>query len=1007
MQHNYQRTGRLFHGLPLALLLLLLAAPLRAQWKQGTGLSAGEVNALAVAGTHIFAGTAGGIYRSDDDGRHWTAVNQGLPTQHSTVNALLVKGTTVFAGLFNPGLGVYRSDDNGETWQATGLNPNAIKASNFQITALAQRGNELWAATGSAIFRSTDDGRTWEIVNEGLDLTRPMFPIGALVATTAGVYTALNNQGVYQLAADGTHWERVLPDGDLHTLSAVNNVVFAGGYSKVYRAADGSPWQALTTLTNLARGQNGVLARGSELWAASFNGIFKSADAGITWEPAGFYNSANGIALTPSAFLATTYDGLLRSGDDWQTWERATEGMVTYTVPTLFADGDGLFMGTEAYGLLRSTDQGGTWSRTAYPYGYVYSLARNGDHLFAGSSGNGIAWSADDGETWSFPGNGPANLLVPALLAQGGAVYAGTSSGVYKSTDNGQNWTLLPGVMEGQFVNGLYAHAGVLFAGTFSGLFRSTDEGASWQAVPGMSNVNGMATLGTDLYAGGYTGIYRSGDAGATWTRLDNPAAFFPVISLVAHQGILFAGTYQGGVYRSVDRGATWTRVNEGFNNPSVRSLAVTADRLVAGTYNTGAWYRPLAELLPAPPVTDLVRINAGGARYTTADNVPFAADAQFTGGTVSALDTGEVANTTEDDLYRSLRFGPSFAYGVPVPNGTYDVTLHFNETYWGYRVPGGVRSRRFHVDVEGARKLTNYDVYQRARGAMRAVQETFRVSVTDGTLDVQFRKGSADYPAVAALEVVPVAEPGAFRVNAGGPAYTTTDNRTYAGDSYFAGGTRSIPAAGVVAGTAEQPLYRTGRHGSSFSYNFPTGNGTFSVSLDFTETYWGNLVAGGVGSRKFNLDAEGQRKLTEYDIFATAGGAMQAVRESFVVTVTDGTLNLQFRKGSADLPSVKAIEVLPVTAGRLAGAEVAQTAAGAGLRPNPAADRVHVRLDDAAGAVHRTAVTDALGIARLVNGHRPAAGGFALDVRCLRPGAYLLTVTTDGGPRLFRFVKQ
>jgi|GEM_PF-2553852 len=998
--------GRLLHGLPLALCLLLLAAPLRAQWQQGTGRSTGEVNALAVAGPRIFAGTAGSIYRSDDDGRHWTAVNQGLPTQHSTVNALLVKGATVFAGLFNPGRGVYRSDDNGATWQATGLHPNAIQAPNFQITALAQRGNELWAATGTTIFRSTDDAITWEIVNEGLDLTRPSSPIGALVATTEGVYTVRNNQGVYRLDDGGMHWELVLPDGDLHTLSAVNNVVFAGGNAKVYRAAGGGPWQALTTLTNLARGQNSVLARGSEWWAASSDGIFKSADAGVTWEPGGFYNSASGIALTPSAFLATTSNGLIRSEDDWQTWEPTVEGMVTYTVPALFADGDVLLMGTEGYSLLRSTDQGGTWRPTLYPYSYAYALARNGAYLFAGSSGAGIARSADNGQTWSFPGSGPIGLLVPALLAQGGAVYAGTSSGVFKSTDNGDNWTPLPGVMEGQFVNGLYAHAGVLFAGTFSGLFRSTDEGASWQAVPGVNNVNGMATIGADLYAGGYTGLHRSGDAGATWTRVGN-AGFFPVTSLLAHEDILFAGTYQGGVYRSADRGESWTRVNEGFNNPSVRSLAVTADRLVAGTYNTGAWYRPLVELLPAAPVTGLVRINAGGAKYTTADNVLFAADAHVTGGTVSALGTGEVGNTTEDALYRTLRFGPSFAYGVPVPNGTYDVTLHFNETYWGYRVPGGVRSRRFHVDVEGARKLTNYDIYQRARGAMRAVQETFRVTVTDGTLDVAFAKGSADYPAVAALEAVPVAEPGTFLVNAGGAAYTTTNNRTFAGDSYFAGGTRSTPATGVIAGTAEQALFQTGRHGASFSYNFPTGNGTYDVVLYFTETYWGNLAAGGAGSRKFHVEAEGQRRLTEYDIFATAGGAMKAVQESFRVTVTDGTLNVHFRKGSADLPAVKAIEVLPVTVGRLAGAVTLPTATGAGLRPNPAVDRVRVRLDDAAGAVQRTAVTDALGITRLVNGHRPVGGGFELDVRSLRPGAYLLTVTTDGGPRLFRFVKQ
>ncbi|HEX8529088.1 MAG TPA: T9SS type A sorting domain-containing protein, partial [Cytophagales bacterium] len=107
------------------------------------------------------------------------------------------------------------------------------------------------------------------------------------------------------------------------------------------------------------------------------------------------------------------------------------------------------------------------------------------------------------------------------------------------------------------------------------------------------------------------------------------------------------------------------------------------------------------------------------------------------------------------------------------------------------------------------------------------------------------------------------------------------------------------------------------------------------------------------------------------------------------------------------DLPSVKAIEVVPVTAGRLAATGSEGFGTVAVLRPNPAADRVRVQLDAAAGAVQRLTVTDALGIPRLLNGHRPLEGGFELDVRSLRPGAYLLTVTTEGGPRLLRFVKQ
>ncbi len=174
---------------------------------------------------------------------------------------------------------------------------------------------------------------------------------------------------------------------------------------------------------------------------------------------------------------------------------------------------------------------------------------------------------------------------------------------------------------------------------------------------------------------------------------------------------------------------------------------------------------------------------------------------------------------------------------------------------------------------------------------------------------------------------------------------------------------------------------------------------------LHFNETWWGHRTAGGVGSRQFNVDIEGSRRLTNYDIFAAAGGTMRSRVEAFSVTVTDGTLNVSFSKGLADNPSVAAIEVVPAPGGRLAVAERGQT--GATLYPNPVRDKLYVSLDGPAGGVQGIALTDALGVVRMVNGHRPTAVGFELDVTALRPGAYLLTVRLAGETRLLRFVKQ
>ncbi|QRR00885.1 CBM96 family carbohydrate-binding protein [Dyadobacter sandarakinus] len=154
------------------------------------------------------------------------------------------------------------------------------------------------------------------------------------------------------------------------------------------------------------------------------------------------------------------------------------------------------------------------------------------------------------------------------------------------------------------------------------------------------------------------------------------------------------------------------------------------------------------------------IRINAGGSDFTTATKKLFIADKYYGGiDRTSSIASGDILNTTNDVFYRSGRSSPSFSYDIPVYNGQVNVTLHFAETYFG--VPGtrgekgGLGSRQFHVNMEGSRKLTNYDIFAAAGGAMRANQLTIPVMVTDGVLNVDFLSGAADQPRVSAIEVV------------------------------------------------------------------------------------------------------------------------------------------------------------------------------------------------------------------------------------------------------------
>ncbi|TLU96037.1 CBM96 family carbohydrate-binding protein [Dyadobacter sediminis] len=198
----------------------------------------------------------------------------------------------------------------------------------------------------------------------------------------------------------------------------------------------------------------------------------------------------------------------------------------------------------------------------------------------------------------------------------------------------------------------------------------------------------------------------------------------------------------------------------------------MTADGgfLIAGTSRSNAggnktenskggrdyWIVKFAPENPQTPIP--IRINAGGPEFTTATKKLFIADKYYSGiDRVSSVATGDISNTSNDILYQSARCSPSFSYNIPVPNGEVSVYLHFAETYFGAPdKKGGKGSRQFHVNMEGSRKLTNFDIFAKAGGAMLATAETFTVNVTDGMLNIDFLTGAADLPRISAIEVLP-----------------------------------------------------------------------------------------------------------------------------------------------------------------------------------------------------------------------------------------------------------
>jgi ligand-binding sensor domain-containing protein len=96
----------------LAFVIVLLCPFVSAQWVQTNGPYGGEIRALAVSGTNLYAGTwDSGVFLSTNNGASWRAVNAGLGNHY--VSALAVSDTNLFAGTYD---GVFLSTNNGTSW---------------------------------------------------------------------------------------------------------------------------------------------------------------------------------------------------------------------------------------------------------------------------------------------------------------------------------------------------------------------------------------------------------------------------------------------------------------------------------------------------------------------------------------------------------------------------------------------------------------------------------------------------------------------------------------------------------------------------------------------------------------------------------------------------------------------------------------------------------------------------------------------------------------------------
>lgn len=638
-------------------------------WTFMNGPGCGSIEPLVSSGTHVFAGGHGGIFRSDDSGKHWYNI---LTTNYGDdVTSLLVVDSTILFVSQKQSIG--RSTDFGKTWTPS---QTSVK----YVSSLCSAGGYCFLVRSDGVLRSTNVGATWDLLP------------GSLVGQNT------------------------------HSMYAFDNVLYLTD-TCIFRSTDfGNTWISNVAPSSLDFYIGIASVRGMLFAATMESGVFRSRNHGGTWEP--FNNGltcpyTQCIVADSSCVLVFTQDGVFRLDSASAAWTLLPPNpLFASTSPaTLATLGSSDLIGTPA-GVYMSADHGTHWtpSNSGLNNACVNDIAVNDRGVYAATT-NGIYRTTDQGTSWTtLLEAGASHIIVEGRQLTAGRSNVGGSFFVLTSDDDGSTWRTLR--MAGGTLNGLtrYGNYLVLEDNGFNAYMhfeRSTDGGVTWRecakspswsgylqydyedhilydgcgnrsfdfenttepAVPDGSKPS--AICGGEIYRLDRSSIviHSRGNAAGPDTLHPGPT-LYPLSSIAATVGGVWVASRVGGVTAYDRHERRWIPSNDGLRDTTISVLKIFNNTLYAGSLHSGI-YRAALPTVPDTVVVSAIGTQAVCAGDTTwvrafvrGTNPPFTvAWTKSDGSPIDSLDVMPGASAT-DSLLR-LRPRQSLNLLVSATNAT------------------------------------------------------------------------------------------------------------------------------------------------------------------------------------------------------------------------------------------------------------------------------------------------------------------------------------------------
>ena len=398
-------------------------------------------------------------------------------------------------------------------------------------------------------------------------------------------------------------WTQIGPPGFFGGVVAdpvIPGILYANSGSSIFKSVDaGTTWNRTFNGRPLnLTADRLVISRKSPtvLYAVGGSGVLRSTDNGATFVVAngtGNNRLPSGLPVAiavdpndPQTAYVDIADHLYKTTDAGANWLSVASLPDTTHVLGVDPTVSSRLYASAGTTMYASPDGGRTWgSKTVLPLTLINAIGAMPSLVLAG--GTGMCRSTNGGSGWGPADTGlGSTTVVFDIEFIGNTIFAATDRGLYRSTNGALTWSLVTAPFSGRAVASITIDAaGSLYASS-QVLYRSTDGGATWSQSAGSLSNSRVDAVAFDwstrtLYAAvAGQGVLKTGDNGLTWTSLNSGLSTNIQVLAVDPKSpsVMYAADPSIGIYKTTDGGSHWTLMNDGLTTKFVLALAIDPD---------------------------------------------------------------------------------------------------------------------------------------------------------------------------------------------------------------------------------------------------------------------------------------------------------------------------------------------------------------------------------------------------------------------------------------------